>query len=1446
MYMKGRILAVICSAILLLNSIMFFVSFPNSPTVLAETGGPGQGEGSNENLSGDWTINSGEIIYYGNRTINLTGNLTVYGKLTLQNVTLRFNSSYDGQYGIYVESGGTFILRDNDNNMNTTRDACNITAINPNNVFSFHVKDGTNFTMRNSILSHCGYYSANNKPKWGLYVNTNNTNFCGNRISHGKYYGVIFYRVNNCNIHNNSCSDNIGFLFEHSHNNLIVFNNIENTNSGLIIFYSDRNLINNNTCNNNNQEGIEITVSNYNIVKDNTCSSNGLGIKLWDSHKNVVYHNNCSSNGCGINFYHSSSTIKSNVCNSNQNDGILVKRFDNNTIIQNICNQNGGNGIAINTEFSSTNNMTISNNICLSNTGNGLYIYAYLFSSDNNQIHDNNFSTNGNAGILTYASKASISYNNIFNNTCINNRYGIHIYTYRFSSPSIYNRIHDNLCTMNGYGILLEGYNHGYVKYNSVNNNTCHNNSIYGIRLCKSSFNNLNNNSCKYSREYGIWLDVSGGVNVKNNTCSNSHHGLYIDSSNRNNIYNNTFKLNSGGECSSGIYLTGSDENNVKGNMLHKNDFGISLLQSERNNLKNNTLMEGGLYIFGDVDGWTTHLIDATNLINGKPICYLSRRIGGGIQNNVGQIILANCSNVQINGHNISNTSNSILMGFSNYNNITNNSFINNTNGGIIFYKSEHNFLSNNNISGNRQHGVLLCEYSHNNELSNNTLINNENGIVVTSSDYNHISYNKICLNNELGIYLHPYSDFNKIHHNSIINNTGRAQVVDNGTGNRWSIGERGNFWSDYRARYPNARNDRWVWDVSYEITSRENCEDYYPLCAPPHEKVPPIFNFDNTSTIPTTGNDFTFFCDFSDNYIVTSVNVIYSYDQINYCNLSMVDMTIEQWNKTITISNNATKLYYFYYAIDASGNYVVTPIKSLNIIDDEPPNFIIENFSDAATTGENIIITAKITDNIRVNEVFFNYAYDGISFNNTQMLYMGDDIWNCTLTISESVKFINYSFFIKDGNENTVLTPIKKLDVFDNDPPVMISNKINHNPTTGDLFTSAVEYFDNIGILKGSLNYTFDGTHFFQRNLFSNDGSRWSSSFDIPHNSTQLKYHYYFRDYSGNINISSFVILDVLDNDVPSPSILMDITYNVGDTVIFNASDSRDNIGITNYTWILHYDNKNIVLYKSVQMFIFEISGVYEINLSIRDEAGNVASIGINITILGREEENDDVDDDISDDDIGDDDNDDNLDGDNDDVIDPSDDDTSDNTEPIDVDNGPEENKVTDKGSKGTIAIILIVIVIVILIALFLFYFRGQSKKEVKKNEIQESQVSYPSIHSTGPASQPECAMQEIPDHTQNQAKEPEQYPPNAESATIIHQNIQLPPPVMNVSIVQTKPVITQTFKGENIPQKDIDTTGEGKSSVPMLPPPDLPDDKIPASPLVEKMADILPPPPI
>jgi hypothetical protein len=69
----------------------------------------------------------------------------------------------------------------------------------------------------------------------------------------------------------------------------------------------------------------------------------------------------------------------------------------------------------------------------------------------------------------------------------------------------------------------------------------------------------------------------------------------------------------------------------------------------------------------------------------------------------------------------------------------------------------------------------------------------------------------------------------NAIYHNNFTNNT--SHVSASGS-NVWDDGSKGNYWSDYSLKYPNAIeiDDSGVWNIPYIVNPSD--ADHYPLMA--------------------------------------------------------------------------------------------------------------------------------------------------------------------------------------------------------------------------------------------------------------------------------------------------------------------------------------------------------------------------------------------------------------------------------------------------------------------------------------------------------------------------------------------------------------------------------------------------------------------------------------
>ncbi|MDD4307947.1 MAG: PKD domain-containing protein [Thermoplasmata archaeon] len=90
-----------------------------------------------------------------------------------------------------------------------------------------------------------------------------------------------------------------------------------------------------------------------------------------------------------------------------------------------------------------------------------------------------------------------------------------------------------------------------------------------------------------------------------------------------------------------------------------------------------------------------------------------------------------------------------------------------------------------------------------------------------------------------------------------------------------------------------------------------------------------------------------------------------------------------------------------------------------------------------------------------------------------------------------------------------------------------------------------------------------------------------------------------------------------VLDTTPPTANAGVNQTVNEGATVTFNGAASSDNVGIVNYTWTFFDGAANITLYSAGPAHQFNVVGIYDITLTVRDAAGYAGNDTMRVTVL-------------------------------------------------------------------------------------------------------------------------------------------------------------------------------------------------------------------------------------
>lgn len=470
----------------------------------------------------------------------------------------------------------------------------------------------------------------------------------------------------------------------------------------------------------------------------------------------------------------------------------------------------------------------------------------------------------------------------------------------------------------------------------------------------------------------GIWLNNIDYCNISNNNCFNNQFGIVASGQISGFHHGNHLILDN--NCSNSgadIFFFYSANNIVRGNIMEKRG------------------------VFGTGDSILSHSneIDASNLVNGKPVYYLNGITGDQVPTNVGQVILVNCSDITVANLNLNGTHTSIHVVHSSYVNIENNTCSNSNYHNIFLINSHYSNITNNNCS-NSYMGIAFSNNAHNNEIVNNTISDTKYGIYMTSvsAANNKIIQNTI-INNWKGIWFHNSGINGEIRENNFINNdfpidskvggnrylnnfiqsTYYNYMGDDSTiwnspylltyrygGNNY-INYLGNYWEGYAGIDGN--NDG-VGDSPYGIIG--NNYDYYPLMMP--------FENYNLTTAPHTKivsgpsgdyhyNDFTFVWNRSDD-LTPHLELLYSYYLEGY------DSEWSSW------TSNTSK---YYYGL-ANGSYIFK-VRS-NITNDAPAEINFQTFTpnwrDKMQIGD--ILLWKRSG---VLSLFLNWTHAGI--------YIGD-----------------------------------------------------------------------------------------------------------------------------------------------------------------------------------------------------------------------------------------------------------------------------------------------------------------------------------------------------------------------------------------------------------------------------------------------------------------------
>lgn len=228
-----------------------------------------------------------------------------------------------------------------------------------------------------------------------------------------------------------------------------------------------------------------------------------------------------------------------------------------------------------------------------------------------------------------------------------------------------------------------------------------------------------------------------------------------------------------------GIIVKSSSFDRIMNSMFISDGIGVHLDKgSSHVAVVNNTFQESGLFVYRSYNNTVEN-----NTVNGKPLVYLEGASHVTVSD-AGQVVLVKCTDIRVEGLNLSKASVGVELWMTNMTIIRGNIISGNNRYGVYAYYTHGNYIEGNIITGNGDDGISLYDSRDTVILDNTIAGNGYDGIYLSYSPGNYISGNNITGNSGDGLHLWK-SYYNSILGNHISGNDRDGVYIGNSKDNR-------------------------------------------------------------------------------------------------------------------------------------------------------------------------------------------------------------------------------------------------------------------------------------------------------------------------------------------------------------------------------------------------------------------------------------------------------------------------------------------------------------------------------------------------------------------------------------------------------------------------------------------------------------------------------------
>jgi hypothetical protein len=324
-----------------------------------------------------------------------------------------------------------------------------------------------------------------------------------------------------------------------------------------------------------------------------------------------------------------------------------------------------------------------------------------------------------------------------------------------------------------------------------------------------------------------------------------------------------------------------------------------------------------------------------------------------------------------------------------------------------------------------------------------------------------------------------------------------------------------------------------------------------------------PVINADNSDTTATTGEQFFFDVDITDNIGMNATNLVYWFGLDAPTNVPMNGTGPYTYNISVP-SDSLDMLHYYFTAVDDAGNWLFGAQVNVTVVDNDAPTGLADTSDTQATTDDSFSFQVNATDNIGISDVYVIYWFGTGNLTNASMIGTGPFDLGITIP-SGSLDTLHYYFAITDADGNWLVGSQVDITVADDDAPTIDTDDSDITADAGETFYFQINATDNIGVTEAYVIYWFDSGPEANATMIG----AFNRSVIIAPDATTLHYYFAVRDAAGNWEFGNQVDVDVtgavLQDDIPPTldSDDSDTEATTGDSFEFDVT-FNDNIAVT------------------------------------------------------------------------------------------------------------------------------------------------------------------------------------------------------------------------------------------------------------------------------------------